>query len=51
MDAVKLEGGRRVLTRIKAIADAGILVMGHIGPDSTKLRRVGRFLGRLKKGS
>lgn len=31
MDAVKLEGGRRVLTRIKAIADAGILVMGHIG--------------------
>jgi len=31
MDAVKLEGGRRVITRIKAIADAGILVMGHIG--------------------
>jgi len=31
MDAVKLEGGKRVLTRIKAIADAGILVMGHIG--------------------
>jgi len=31
MDCVKLEGGRRVLTRIKAIADAGILVMGHIG--------------------
>jgi len=31
MDAVKLEGGRRVQSRIKAIADAGILVMGHIG--------------------
>jgi len=31
MDAVKLEGGKRVITRIKAIADAGILVMGHIG--------------------
>jgi len=31
MDAVKLEGGRRVITRIKAIADAGMLVMGHIG--------------------
>ena len=31
MDAVKLEGGRRVISRIKALADAGILVMGHIG--------------------
>lgn len=31
MDAVKLEGGKRVITKIKAIADAGILVMGHIG--------------------
>lgn len=31
MDAVKLEGGKRVLSRIKAIVDAGILVIGHIG--------------------
>jgi 3-methyl-2-oxobutanoate hydroxymethyltransferase len=31
MDCVKLEGGRRVITRIKAIVDAGILVIGHIG--------------------
>ena len=31
MDAVKLEGGRRVASRIKAISDAGILVSGHIG--------------------
>ena len=31
MDAVKLEGGKRVITKIKAIADAGILLMGHIG--------------------
>lgn len=31
MDAVKLEGGRRVISRIKAISDAGILVCGHIG--------------------
>ncbi len=31
MDSVKLEGGKRVLSKIKAIADAGILVMGHIG--------------------
>ena len=31
MDSVKLEGGVKVESRIKAIADAGILVMGHIG--------------------
>jgi len=30
-DAVKLEGGVRVSSRIKAIADAGIVVIGHIG--------------------
>jgi len=31
MDAVKLEGGQRVSSRIKAITDAGIAVIGHIG--------------------
>lgn len=31
MDAIKLEGGKRVLSRIKAISDAGIVVCGHIG--------------------
>jgi len=31
MDAIKLEGGRKVASRIKAIADAGIVVFGHIG--------------------
>jgi 3-methyl-2-oxobutanoate hydroxymethyltransferase len=30
-DAVKLEGGVRIVSRIKAIVDAGIVVMGHIG--------------------
>jgi len=30
-DAVKLEGGKRMVPRVKAIYDAGILVMGHIG--------------------
>jgi 3-methyl-2-oxobutanoate hydroxymethyltransferase len=30
-DAIKLEGGVRVSPQIKAIVDAGILVMGHIG--------------------
>ncbi|TFH08344.1 MAG: 3-methyl-2-oxobutanoate hydroxymethyltransferase [Candidatus Atribacteria bacterium] len=31
VDAVKLEGGKRVTSRIRAILDAGIVVCGHIG--------------------
>ena len=31
VDCVKLEGGKRVISRIKAILDAGIVVCGHIG--------------------
>jgi len=31
VDAVKLEGGLRVISRIEAILDAGIVVCGHIG--------------------
>jgi 3-methyl-2-oxobutanoate hydroxymethyltransferase len=30
-DAVKLEGGIRVASKIRAISNAGILVMGHLG--------------------
>ena len=30
-DAIKLEGGVRIAPRIKAIVEAGIVVMGHIG--------------------
>jgi 3-methyl-2-oxobutanoate hydroxymethyltransferase len=37
VDAIKLEGGLRVCPQIRAIADGGMLVMGHIGltPQST----------------
>jgi 3-methyl-2-oxobutanoate hydroxymethyltransferase len=31
VDAVKLEGGVRVISRVRAILDAGIVVCGHIG--------------------
>ena len=36
-DAVKLEGGKRVADKIKAITEAGVLVIGHLGltPQST----------------
>lgn len=36
-DAIKLEGGRRVTTRVRAIVNAGIPVVGHLGltPQST----------------
>ncbi|HAI85557.1 MAG TPA: 3-methyl-2-oxobutanoate hydroxymethyltransferase [Firmicutes bacterium] len=43
MDAVKLEGGRRVLGRIKAIADAGVLVMGHVGLTPQSSGQLGGF--------
>ena len=37
VDAIKLEGGKRVTAQIRAIVDAGMVVMGHIGltPQST----------------
>ncbi|MBN1838054.1 MAG: 3-methyl-2-oxobutanoate hydroxymethyltransferase [Spirochaetales bacterium] len=31
VDAIKLEGGRRVAGRIRAIVDAGMVVCGHLG--------------------
>jgi len=36
-DAVKCEGGSRIISKIKAMVNAGILVMGHLGltPQST----------------
>jgi 3-methyl-2-oxobutanoate hydroxymethyltransferase len=43
MDAVKLEGGRRVCNQIRAIADAGMLVMGHIGLTPQSSGQLGGF--------
>ena len=43
VDCVKLEGGVRVASRIKAIADAGILVIGHIGLTPQSSGQLGGF--------
>jgi 3-methyl-2-oxobutanoate hydroxymethyltransferase len=42
-DAIKLEGGQRVCPQIKAIADGGMLVMGHIGLTPQSSGQLGGF--------
>jgi len=43
VDAVKLEGGLRVAPQIRAIADGGMLVMGHIGLTPQSSGQLGGF--------
>ena len=43
VDAVKLEGGVRVCPQIKAISDAGMLVIGHIGLTPQSSGQLGGF--------
>ena len=43
VDCIKLEGGVRVKSRIRAIADAGIPVMGHIGLTPQSSGQLGGF--------
>ncbi len=42
-DAIKLEGGKRVTRQIHAIADAGIVVFGHIGLTPQSSGQLGGF--------
>jgi len=48
VDAVKLEGGQRVIEQIRAIADGGMLIMGHIGltPQSSGMQGGFKAQGR-----
>jgi 3-methyl-2-oxobutanoate hydroxymethyltransferase len=50
-DAVKLEGGERMSSRIKAITEAGILVVGHLGltPQSSTSFGGYRVQGKTKE--
>jgi 3-methyl-2-oxobutanoate hydroxymethyltransferase len=43
VDAVKLEGGKRVSQVVKRIADAGMLVMGHLGLTPQSSNALGGF--------
>lgn len=51
VDAVKLEGGVRVASRIKAIVEAGMVVIGHIGltPQSSGALGGHKAQGRTAK--
>lgn len=53
MDAVKLEGGTRVVPQARAIVDAGIPVMGHIGltPQSVNAMGGWRVQGRSARAA
>ena len=43
MDSVKLEGGRRMASTVRAIVEAGIPVMGHIGLTPQAIHQLGGF--------
>lgn len=42
-DAVKCEGGARVAGRVRAMSDAGIAVMGHLGLTPQSMAQLGGF--------
>lgn len=48
MDAVKLEGGRERAETIRAIVEAGIPVMGHLGLTPQSVHRLGGFRAQGK---
>jgi len=43
VDAIKLEGGRRVIKQIEGIVEGGMLVMGHIGLTPQSSGQLGGF--------
>lgn len=51
VDAVKLEGGKEMAPMVKAIAGAGILVMGHIGLTPQTASQLGGFKVQGKDAS
>jgi 3-methyl-2-oxobutanoate hydroxymethyltransferase len=52
-EAVKLEGGRRVIDKVEAIIEAGIPVMGHLGMTPQSIHQFGGYKvrGRNEAGA
>lgn len=48
-EAVKMEGGKRILDQVKACVDAGIPVMGHLGMTPQSVNQFGGFKTQGKK--
>lgn len=51
MDAIKLEGGRERADAVRAIVNAGIPVMGHIGLTPQSVNQLGGFRAQGKTAS
>ena len=51
VDAVKLEGGRKRVTMVKALLDAEIPVMGHLGLTPQSIHALGGFRVQGKDGA
>jgi 3-methyl-2-oxobutanoate hydroxymethyltransferase len=47
-DSVKLEGGGRMIDRVRAISDAGIAVFGHLGLTPQSAARLGGFRAQAR---
>ena len=50
-DALKLEGGVEILDTVKAILDAGIPVMGHLGLTPQSINKFGTYAVRAKEAA
>jgi 3-methyl-2-oxobutanoate hydroxymethyltransferase len=48
-DALKMEGGAEILDTVKAILDAGIPVMGHLGLTPQSINKFGTYAVRAKE--
>lgn len=42
-EAVKLEGGKRIASRVRALVDAGVVVQGHLGLTPQNMSQLGGY--------